>query len=49
MSNRINQDRLRCVSATNIIVCPVVASAAAQTAREVCGAASVEPLKNEPT
>jgi hypothetical protein len=36
------------VSAPVIIACLVAASAAAQTAREVRGAAAVEPLQNEP-
>jgi Family of unknown function (DUF6130) len=31
-----------------IIACLVAASAAAQTAREVHGAAAIEPLQNEP-
>ena len=48
MPSRINQSRSWCVSAPVIIACLVAASAAAQTAREVRGAAAVEPLQNEP-
>jgi hypothetical protein len=44
-----NQSRSLVVwGAPVIIACPVAASAAAQTAREVRGAAAVEPLQNEP-
>jgi len=48
MPSRINQSRSWCLSAPVIIACLVAASAAAQTAREVRGAAAVEPLQNEP-
>ena len=48
MQSRINQSRSWCASALVIISCLVGASAAAQTAREVRGAAAVEPLQNEP-
>ncbi len=48
MPSPINQGRSWCVSAPVIIACLVAASAAAQTAREVRGAAAVEPLQNEP-
>src|SRR5712671_676635 len=48
MSSRINQSRSWCLSAPVIIACLVAASAAAQTARDVRGAAAVEPLQNEP-
>jgi hypothetical protein len=44
----MNQSRSWCLSAAVIIACLVAASAAAQTAREVRGAAAVEPLQNEP-
>jgi hypothetical protein len=44
----IEQSRTWCVRAPVIIACLVVASAAAQSAREVRGAAAVEPLPNEP-
>lgn len=44
----IQQGRWWCVSASVIIACLVAASAAAQTAREVRGAAAVQPLRNEP-
>jgi hypothetical protein len=47
MRSRVNQFCSTCVSAV-IIGCLVGASAAAQTAREVCGAAPVVPLTNEP-
>jgi hypothetical protein len=36
-----------CVSVPGVIACLIAASAAAQTAREVRGAAAVEPLQNE--
>jgi hypothetical protein len=48
MPSRINQSRSWCLSAAVIVACLVAASAAAQTAREVLGAAAVEPLQNEP-
>ena len=48
MPSRMNQSRSWCLSAAVIIACLVAASAAAQTAREVRGAAAVEPLQNEP-
>jgi hypothetical protein len=48
MPSRINQSRSWYVSTPVIIACLVAASAAAQTAREVRGAAAVEPLQNEP-
>ncbi len=48
MPSRINQSHSWCVSAWVIVACLVPASAAAQTAREVRGAAAVEPLQNEP-
>jgi len=48
MPSRINQDRLRSVGAPFIVACLIVGSAAAQTAREVRGAAAVVPLQNEP-
>ena len=47
MSVRINQCCSWRVSAPVIIVCLVAGSGAAQTAREVRGAAAVEPLQNE--
>jgi len=47
MPSRINQSRLWCLSAVAIVAWLVSASAAAQTAREVLGAAAVEPLQNE--
>jgi hypothetical protein len=48
MPSRINQSRSWYVVVPVIITCLVAASAAAQTAREVRGAAAVEPLQNEP-
>jgi hypothetical protein len=48
MASRIYRSRSWCVSAPVVIACLVAASAAAQTAREVRGAAAVEPLQNEP-
>jgi len=48
MPSRINQSHLRSLSAAVIIACLIAATAAAQTAREVLGAAAVEPLQNEP-
>jgi hypothetical protein len=48
MPSRINQSRSWCLSVPVIIACLVAASAAAQTARDVRGAAAVEPLQNEP-
>jgi hypothetical protein len=49
MPNPINQNRSRGLSASVIIVCLVTASAAGQTAKQVRGAAPVEPLQNEPS
>jgi hypothetical protein len=46
--SRISQFLSWRLSAQVIIVCLVAASAAAQTARDVLGAAAVEPLQNEP-
>jgi hypothetical protein len=43
-----NSRQLRPVSARVIVACLVAASAAAQTAREVRGAAAVQPVQNEP-
>jgi Family of unknown function (DUF6130) len=48
MPSRINQRRSWCVSAPVIVACLVAVSAAAQTARDVRGAAAVEPLQSEP-
>jgi hypothetical protein len=48
MPSRINQRRSWCVSAPVIVACWVAVSAAAQTARDVRGAAAVEPLQSEP-
>ena len=48
MPSRIKQSRSWCLSALVIVSCLVAASAAAQTAREVRGAAAVQPLQNEP-
>ncbi len=48
MSNWINQTSLSWLSALVIIACLLAASPAPQTAREVLGAAAVEPLGNEP-
>jgi len=48
MPSRINQSCSWYVGALVIIACLVAASAAAQTAREVRGAAAVQPLQNEP-
>jgi Family of unknown function (DUF6130) len=48
MSSQINQGRLWRLSAPAIIACLVAASAAGQSAKEIRGAAAVEPLKNEP-
>ena len=47
MLNRFSQSRAGSVSAQAIIVCLVAISAAAQSAREVRGAAAVVPLQNE--
>ena len=47
MPSRINQSRSWCVSEPVIIACLVAASAAAQTARDVRGAAAVERLRNQ--
>src|SRR5947207_1307628 len=49
MPSRINQSRSWYLSAPVIIACLVAASAAAQTARGVRGAAAVVPLQNEPS
>jgi len=48
MRSRINQSGSWCARMQVIIACLVAAAAAAQTAREVRGAAAVEPLQNEP-
>ena len=48
MPSPIGQSRSWRVSAPVLIACLIAASAAAQTAREVLGAAAVEPLQNEP-
>jgi len=48
MPSRIYRNRSWSVSAALLIACLVGGSAAAQTAREVLGAAAVEPLQNEP-
>ena len=48
MQSRIHQSRSKWLSVPVIIACLVAASGAAQTAREVRGAAAVEPLQNEP-
>ena len=48
MQSRINQSRAKWLSVPVMIACLVAASGAAQTAREVRGAAAVEPLQNEP-
>ena len=48
MPSRINQSLSWSLSAAFFIACLVAASAAAQTAGEVLGAAAVEPLQNEP-
>src|SRR5260221_673053 len=48
MPSRINPSRSRCLNAPVIIACLVAVSAAAETARDVRGAAAVEPLQNEP-
>lgn len=48
MPGRINRSLSWWVSAPVIVACLVAASAGAQTAREVRGAAAVEPLENEP-
>ena len=48
MLYRINRSRSWSLSATVVIACLVAVSAAGQTAREVRGAAPVEPLQNEP-
>src|SRR6478672_12180225 len=48
MQSRINRYRALRVSAPVIIACLMAVSSAAQTAREVRGAAAVEPLQNEP-
>src|SRR3989442_1225868 len=46
--SRINSNRSRCLNAPVIIACLVAVSAAAQTAREVRGAAPAQPLQGEP-
>src|SRR5438094_10463984 len=48
MRNENNRRYLRSVSVRIIIAYLVAASAVAQTAKEVRGAAAVEPLQNEP-
>jgi hypothetical protein len=48
MSIRIIQSASGRASAAVIVACLVAAPVAAQTAREVLGAAAVEPLQNEP-
>ena len=48
MTSRTNQSRSWFLSGPVILACVVTASAAAQTVREVRGAAAVEPLQNEP-
>jgi hypothetical protein len=48
MRSRLNQNWTWCVTAQVIIACLVAVSAAAQTAREVRGAAAVETIQNEP-
>ena len=48
MQSRIHQGRSWRLSVLVIIGCLAVASGAAQTAREVRGAAAVKPLQNEP-
>ena len=48
MPSRISKSCPRWVSVPVVIACLAAASAAAQTAREVRGAAAVEPLQNEP-
>jgi len=48
MPIHINQYRSRHVGASVIVACLMAASGSAQTAREVRGAAAVEPLQNEP-
>jgi Family of unknown function (DUF6130) len=48
MSIHINEYRSRRVGASVIAACLMAAPGAAQTAREVRGAAAVEPLQNEP-
>jgi hypothetical protein len=48
MASRIDQCRFKRLSMSMIVVFFVTVSAAAQTAREVRGAAAVEPLQSEP-
>jgi hypothetical protein len=48
MPGQINGRRSRRTSGAVVIACLVATSAAAQTAREVRGAAAVEPLQDEP-
>lgn len=48
MPSRIYQNRFWGLSTFVILACLVVASVTGQTAREVLGAAAVEPLQNEP-
>src|SRR6476620_1179596 len=48
MPSRINRYRSWRVSAPVIIACLMAASSAAQTARDVRGAAAVEPLQTQP-
>src|ERR1700681_4818360 len=48
MRSRINQSRSWCVSAPVIVACLVAVPADAQTARDVRGAAAVEPVQSEP-
>jgi hypothetical protein len=47
MRNQNNSRQLRSVSARVIVTCLIAASAVAQTAREVRGAAAVQPVQNE--
>ena len=48
MPNRLNQSCSWCLGAAFIVACLAVVPAGAQTARDVLGAAAVEPLQNEP-
>jgi hypothetical protein len=48
MPSQINRSRSWCLSAPVIVACLVAASAAAQTARDLRGAAAVVPHQNEP-
>jgi hypothetical protein len=48
MFRRISKNRSGCFYTAVLIACLIAKSAAAQTAREVRGAAAVEPLQNEP-